>query len=228
MLALVLLVALLLTAFGTGRRGPVVPSAPAPAERLLPAGPPRPEVVAVQGPLRIQMPIAQSRLTAIGYHAAGEGALALEPIGSQANVGLFTRLRRRIFGGGGGLRYYQLGGGEGPSTAALNVGAPPGADVYSPVDGTVVGVSHYILNGRTYGARIDIQPSGAPSIVVSLTHLWPDPALTVGSSVAASTSKVGTVLDFSGVERQALARYTQDAGNHVSIEVHPAAALALR
>jgi hypothetical protein len=45
--------------------------------------------------------------------------------------------------------------------------------------------------------------------------------------VAAARSKIGTVLDFSGVERQALARYTQDAGNHVSVEVHPAATLAL-
>jgi hypothetical protein len=30
------------------------------------------------------------------------------------------------------------------------------------------------------------------------------------------------VIDFASVERQALARVTQDAGNHVSIEVHPA------
>ena len=28
-------------------------------------------------------------------------------------------------------------------------------------------------------------------------------------------------------ERQALARYTQDAGNHVSVETHPVATLAL-
>jgi hypothetical protein len=45
--------------------------------------------------------------------------------------------------------------------------------------------------------------------------------------VAAATSKIGTVLDFSRVERQALARYTQDAGNHVSVEVRPAATLAI-
>ena len=29
-------------------------------------------------------------------------------------------------------------------------------------------------------------------------------------------------------ERQALARYTQDAGNHVSLEVHPAATLTVQ
>ena len=41
------------------------------------------------------------------------------------------------------------------------------------------------------------------------------------------SAKVGTIIDFSQVEQQALARYTQDAGNHVSIELHPAAALAI-
>ena len=35
------------------------------------------------------------------------------------------------------------------------------------------------------------------------------------------------MLDFSGVERQSLARVTQDAGNHVAIEVHPAATLSI-
>ena len=89
-------------------------------------------------------------------------------------------------------------------------------------------MSPFVLNGRTYGARIDIQPVNAPSIVVSLTQVRPDPALTVGSSVAAATSKLGAVLDLSGVQKQALARYTQDAGNHVTIEVHPAATLAPR
>ena len=29
------------------------------------------------------------------------------------------------------------------------------------------------------------------------------------------------MLDLTGVERQALARFTKDAGNHVAIEVHP-------
>ena len=99
--------------------------------------------------------------------------------------------------------------------------------MYAPVDGTVVGISDYILNGETYGARIDVQPTAAPSLVVSLTRLAPDPALTVGSAIAASTTKLGRVLDLSHVERQALARFTQDAGNHVSIETRPAVTLTL-
>ncbi len=109
----------------------------------------------------------------------------------------------------------------------LDVGAAPGTDVYTPVDGVVVGISDYVISGRRLGSRIDVQPSNEPSLVVSLTHLRSDPSLTVGAAVTASSSKIGTVLDFSRVERQGLARYTQDKGNHVSLEVHPAATLSI-
>jgi hypothetical protein len=226
-LAIVALVTLLLMAFGTGTPSVRQALSPAPANRLLPSGPPTPQVVALEGALRIQLPVAQSRLTALGYHASGDGAVALQPLGSQANPGTLTRLARRVFGSGGrGVRWYQLSGGEGPATAALDVGALPGTDVYTPVDGTVVGLTPYIINGRRFGSELDIQPTGAPSFVVSITHVKPDPSLTVGSSVASGTSKLGVLLDFSRVEEQALARYTQDAGNHVEIEVRPTAALA--
>jgi hypothetical protein len=228
LLAAVALITLLLTAFGSGNgTRAVATTAPAPSTRLLPSGPPQPQVVAMWESLRLELPIAQARVTAIGYHASGDGALALDPVGHQVNQGLISRMARHLFGGGGtGLRYYVLDGGTGPTTAALDVGAAPRTDVYSPVDGTIVGITPYILDGKKYGARIDIQPSGNPSIVVSLTHLTPDPSLTVGSTVASTTSKVGTVVDFAGVEHQALSRYTPDAGNHVSLSVHPAAALS--
>jgi len=217
---------LLLSAFGSATSEPAA-NAPAPAQRLLPTGPPRPQIVALRDTLRLQMPISQTRITAIGYHGVDNGALPLEPVGRQANAGVLGRFVRRIAGTpNGGISYYQLGG-EGPGTAVVDVGATPGTDVYSPVDGTIVGITDFVISGRRLGSRIDIQPASAPSLVVSLTHLRPDPALTVGVAVTASTSKIGTVLDFSRVERQALARFTQDAGNHLSLELHPAANLAI-
>ena len=222
-LSIALLVTFLLTAFGSGSSSPTQ-MRPASANRFLPAGQPRPQVVALRGSLRLQLPIAQSRVTAIGYHGVGGGALSLEPVGKQKNEGLLQRIASKLFGGAErGLSYYMLGGQTGPGTASLDVGASPGTDIYSPVDGTVVGITPLTLRGKTYGARIDIQPTSAPALVVRVTHLRPDPALTVGSSVAASISKIGTLIDFSQVERQALARYTQDAGNHASVEVHDAA-----
>jgi hypothetical protein len=225
-IAVVALVTTLLTAFGDGRRSPSVDSVLAPPTGLVAASPPRPQIVATASSLRLQLPVSQQSVTAIGYHGTADGALALDPVGRQGNQGFVKRLFHRIFGGNkGGVVYYRLGGGGTP-TGSLDVGAAPGTDVYAPVDGSITGLTDYTVNGRTFGVRIDIQPTNAPSLVVSLTHVRADPSLTVGSAVVAATSKIGTVVDLSQVEREALARYTRDSGNHVSLEVHEAASLA--
>ena len=223
----VLVPTLTLTAFGGGSSD-LAAVAPAKAARLAPAGTPKPEVIAIYGNLRLQLPIAQSRTTAIGYHGGTDGALELAPVGTQVNQGIFGRLLHKLVGGdSSNIRWFQLPGGRGASTSSLDIGGAAGTDVYAPTDGTIVGLHDLILNGRPYGQRIEIQPSGAPSIVISVSHLRRDPALAVGSAVVAGTTRIGTLLDFSAVERQSLARFTQDAGNHVSVEVHPAATLAL-
>jgi len=223
----VLLLTLLLTAFGSGSIQ--LAAAPLAGSGVLPGGRPEPQVVASADSLRLQLPIAQSAVTAIGYHRAGRSALALDPVGHQGNAGLFSRLWNRLAGSREGrLVWYQLSGSRGPGTSAIDIGASPGTDVYSPVDGTIVGIADYVISNRVQGARIDIRPQSAPSVVVSLIHLRPDPSLTVGSAVAASRSKVGVVLDLSKAERQALARYTQDSGSNVSLEVRAAATLSLR
>jgi murein DD-endopeptidase MepM/ murein hydrolase activator NlpD len=225
--ACVCLVVLLLTAFGSGKPETATNTGPAPAGRLLPAGPPSAQIIALQDTLRIQMPVNQNRVTAIGYHASGTTALPLDPIGTQANAGLLQRLVHRFFGdSSSGIRYYQISGGVGSETGGLDVGAPTGTDVYAPVDGSVMAVSDQIVNGKPYGVRIDIQPNGNPGVVVTLTNLRADPALTVGTTVSAGRTKIGRIVDLSSVEQAALARYTQDRGQHVHIEVHAAGSLA--
>jgi len=225
-LTLAFLIVVMLAAF-TSSPTSIRSAVPASATRLLPSGSPLPQVVALQGTLRLQIPIAQQAITAIGYHAAGDGALPLQPLGRQANQGLFSRIFHKLFGGGGkGLAWYQLSGGEGPSTGAVDVGAAAGTGVYSPVGGTIVAIQDYVVDGRPYGNVIDIEPSGSPNVVVALSHIRVDPSLAVGAPLAAGSSKVGAVLDFSGVERQALASHTQDAGNHVTLSVQPAASLS--
>jgi hypothetical protein len=223
LLATVLVVALLLTAFGGGN---------AQLQRLsaadIPAATqtaPFPQILAMRGPVRLQMPISQTLSTAIGYHSAADGALPLAPMGRQGNEGVLQRVFHKVFGGGGGHPiWYALDGG---SPTALDVGAAPGTDVYSPVDGTIVGIAPYVVAGHRFGSRIDIQPQSAPSLVVSLTQIRPDPSLSVGSNVVSGRAKVGTVVNLAAIERQALARYTNDAGNHVSVELRPATALVL-
>lgn len=221
------LVTVLLSAFGgsdTVVQAPPAASAP----RLLPSGPPQPEIVARLGSLHIQLPVSQSRVTAIGYQGGSDGALQLSPLGTQANQGLLRRFAHAIVGGSSGRpRWYQLPGGVGPGTSSVDIGAAPGTDVYSPVDGTIVAIDDVVLDGRNYGSRIDIQPATVPSVVVSISHVKVDPSLAVGSPVTSAGSRLGSVVDFSRAEHQALAHYTNDSGNHVAIEVHNAATPSL-
>ena len=121
-----LLVTLLMTAFGLSNRRTVNAAAPAPAQRLLPTGPPSPQVIALQGPVRIQLPVPQERLTAIGVYGTGDTALPLRPLGTKGNQGFITRTFHRIFGGGTGHgpRYYSLGGAS-PSNTASTSARPP-------------------------------------------------------------------------------------------------------
>jgi hypothetical protein len=228
-LALVTGVVVLLSAFGGSGQAPQAPPASPATRLLLPAGPPSPQIVATVGNLRIQEPISQSRITAVGYQGGSEGALALGPVGTQANEGLIKRVLHSVVGGSAAKpRWYQLPGGIGPATSALEIGAVAGTDVYAPVDGSIVGISDVILNGRPYGSSIDIQPSGAPSLVLTVSHIRVDPSLAVGAAVTAGSSKLGQVVDFSRAEHEALARYTNDAGNHVVVEVHASATLQIQ
>jgi hypothetical protein len=223
LLSAVFLVALGLTAFGgtTKRVSQIIPRQ---SQSTVAQTRPTTEIVALRGPVRLQLPVSQSRLTAIGYHSAGDGALSLRPVGHQANEGLVQRIVHCVFGGGGGSpKWYQLAGG---GSSALDVGAPIGSDVYSPVDGTVVAIRPFVVEGKTYGSEIDVQPQNAPSVVVAVTQLVADPALAVGTAVVSGATKLGRVADLATVEQQALARYTNDAGNHVTVEVRPAPVLA--
>ncbi len=194
-----------------------------------PNGPPLAQIVATEGPLHIQLPISQSAVTALGYHGTDGNSMPLQPVGRQGNEGILTRMVHWLFGGGGqGPTYSELGGGQGPGTAALDVGAAAGTDVYSPVDGTVVSIGTFVLDGKNYGSTLEIQPSQEASAVVVVTRLRADPSLTVGQPVTAGTSKIGVLIDLSSVEKQSLASVTHDAGNHVTIEVDPAPTLPVR
>ncbi len=213
------LVTLILTAIGSSSPSPVgTATAPAAVTDV----PPEPDVLATVGNLQIKLPVAGDAVTAIGFHGAGAGAVELSPVGRQLNEGLLARLWRRIAGAQqNGRVWVQLD--SGTSTDVMDVGAMPGTDVYAPVAGTVVSIADFVIDGTRYGSRVDVRPSAAPSLIVSLTHVEPDPALTVGSLVLASSSKLGTVVDVASVEQQALAKHAGARGNNVAIEVHPAA-----
>ncbi len=175
LLSAVLLLTLLLTAFGTWSAEPVA-TQPLATPAVLPGGQPLRQIVATAGGLHLQLPVAQSAVTAIGYHHAGDGALMLDPIGRQGNAGLLARLWHKLAGTSEtSLVWYQLRGDRGPGTSALSVGAAPGTDVYSPVDGTVVGITRlralepdlrrahrHPAARRAVGRRLDDAPPRRP------------------------------------------------------------------
>jgi hypothetical protein len=201
------------------------PSVSRPAPLPVTSAPPETQVLATVGNLRVQSPVAQGGVTAIGFHGTSDGALVLKPVGPQRNEGLVARLWRRITGASkSGLAWYALSGGP---LRTLDVGAVAGTDVYSPVDGTVVAIRDHVVSGKVVGAEIELRPTSAPSLVVSLQNVQPDPVLSVGANVAAGSSKLGTVTNISRYERQALARYAAEGGNNVAIQVYPSATLGV-
>jgi hypothetical protein len=216
-------VTLALTAFDD--EGGPSPAASGPAPPPVTAAPPDPNILATVGNLRVHSPVAQGGVTAVGFHGSEGGALELQPVGPQANEGLLARLWRRITGSSRtGYRWYQLDSGP---LHALDVGAVAATDVYSPVDGTVIAIRDQIVSGRAIGSEIELRPTSAPSLVVTIQNVRRDPTLTVGANVAAGSSKLGTVTDISRWEKQALADYAPDGGNNVTILVFPSATLGV-
>jgi hypothetical protein len=215
------IVTLALTAFD-GESSPAV-SRPAPLP--VTSAPPERQILATVGNLRLQSPVAQGGVTAVGFHGSAEGALDLKPVGPQRNEGLLARLWHRITGASKtGLAWYQLSGGP---LRTLDVGAVAGTDVYAPVDGTVVAIRDQVVSGKMVGTEIELRPAAAPSLVVSIQNVRPDPVLSVGANVSAGSSKLGTVTPISRFEKQALARYAAEGGNNVALQVYPSATIGV-
>jgi hypothetical protein len=214
---------------GSSENSPAAIASVVPTSQLAPNAPPAPVGMATApGNLVLDVPINHRRITAIVYHGVGTAnVVPLVPLGSQRNAGVLNTIAKMLTGapdGGGGPSYYVDDAGQGPSTGSVDVGAVAGTDVYSPVDGKVVSIRPYVIDGRAYGSVIEIQPSSTPADVVTLTNLSTAPGIVVGSSVSAATTKLGAVADLSKVLTQEISRYSSDAGNHVHIEVGPAPA----
>lgn len=128
-------------------------------------------------------------------------------------------------------------GRAGPETAGMDIAAPPGTIVYSPVNGTIVSVTDYVVAGRTAGYEVDISPETQSDVVVRVRHITGIPlerlagevcgaagfdAPNVGEFVTAGVSCIGQVRDasdLSEVARPEIAKYVAGPGNHVHMEV---------
>jgi hypothetical protein len=215
---------------GSGNHPAVALAVASPQTALAPDGPPTPMLFATApGGLQLDLPVTRRRVTGIVFHGAGTaGVVPLGPVGHQRNAGLLTRLGNLLTGtsGGAGPSYYVDGAAAGPDTGSVDVGAVAGTRVYSPVDGTIVSVRPFVLNGSVHGSVVEIQPASTPADVVTITNLRPLRSITVGRQVTAARTEIGRVIDLSKVITQELAKFTSDAGNHVHVEVGPAPAVS--
>jgi murein DD-endopeptidase MepM/ murein hydrolase activator NlpD len=185
--------------------GPLATPVPPPSQSGSGAKPP--DVVIARGEgVEVHLPVDSQRVTAAMFH----------PVNDTAGVALQAT---------GSLEIHQADRGDrsGPETAGLDVGAPPGTTVYSPVDGVIAGVSDYVISGRIEGYEVVIAPSVAASgLVLRLTHL-DEPVNaerpSVGTPVRAGTTPLGRVRDFSPVARQEISEFTSDSGNHLHMEL---------
>ncbi len=230
-LVVALLGAVLLHVFTGG--GSTAEPSPALAKPLAaseaPDGKPKLESLATASDgLQLDVPITQKRITAIVYHGAGDDLVGLTPAGHQHNADLVTRISNLLTGdsNSSGPGYYIDSSGQGPETGSVDVGAIAGTSIYSPADGRIVSVQPYVISGKDFGSVIQIQPTTAPTLIVTITNVKRAPAIVVGKTVTAGESRLGSVIDLSTVLTQEIAKYTSDAGNHAHIEVARAPASA--
>ncbi len=189
-------------------------------------GPPSAVLLARRDQVPLYLPVRATDVTAVLYHDVEESAgLALEPLGRELDAGLLDELEQRIVGPeSGGVAHYVDGG-----TTSVDIGATADTAVWSPVDGTITSIVPNVIDGTRYGDVISIQPPDT-SLVVIVGHVRAASGLRVGDRVFAKggpRTQLGEVADLSPVLDQDLRRFTQDAGNHVHLEVRQNLPLAL-
>jgi hypothetical protein len=183
-------------------------------------------VVATLGDVEILLPVALEHITAIGYHAAeSPEAVAFAPEGDCVSGGGLAQKLADIFKGGGGLAYYLMSddGDGAAATGALDVGAVPGAEVFSPVDGKVVSLEKTEIAGKYKDVEIQIQVANDPTLVLVVTHIA-DVAVELGDGVTQGDTLLGRVRSYPEGVTQELSHYTSDAGDHVqfvALRVNP-------
>ena len=109
-----------------------------------------------------------------------------------------------------------------PMDTSIDVGAPAGTIVRSPVTGTVVLVKDYMLYDEVPDIRIHIQPDGAPDMDCVLIHTQ-DPLVSAGDRVEAGVTEISHVRDIQKdlIDVQ-LSFFTPEGvgGNHTHVQAN--------
>ena len=104
----------------------------------------------------------------------------------------------------------------------IDVGGLAGTTVVSPVDGTVVLIRDYVLEGEVDDIEIHIQPTGRPDLDCVLIHTY-DPLVKAGDRVEAGITPISHVRDIEkDLDDVQLGFFTPEGvgGNHTHVQVN--------
>ncbi|RJQ43246.1 MAG: hypothetical protein C4534_08625 [Gaiellales bacterium] len=175
--------------------------------------------LAAAGELELMLPVVGQSVTAIGYHPVeDDDVISLKPEGKQVNASVISGIGQ-ILDDDGGIGYYVMDEDSKVSpTTSMDVGAPYGTFVYTPVDGTIVGIKTYEFAGKCPDTEVRIQPLNQSNMVVVMTHLGNIEA-TLGQPVKAGVTRIGSINKLDDCLTHKISEFTSDSGNHVHIQV---------
>ncbi len=176
--------------------------------------------LAQAGNLQLMLPIYEKTVTVIGFQPVNDAnVVSLTPLGRQVDGSAGLHALSEI-SPQGGPQYVVLDGGDesGSQIGEMDVGAPAGSSVFAPVDGVVVGISDYSIDGQCPDTMVKIQPQAQMQVLVVLSHV-DQPAISLGQPVRSGVTRIGTVRGLAGCLDQPLKQYTSDNGNHLQLQV---------
>lgn len=182
--------------------------------------------------LQLRLPVAVKDLTEVGFHQAAYSyafhmstpLIEADNSDTKAAHGTGRVLSKQPTGTdavliGKMIRMWRSRPGK-PDTAA-DVGAAPGADVFAPVNGTVVKIKQYKLYGKYDDYEIHILPTGWPEIDLVMIHVQ-DLTVGVGDQVTGGVTRIAAIRKLSDKFKDQLSDYTNDGGDHVHIQLNNA------
>ena len=174
--------------------------------------------------LEIRLPVDPSGITMVAFHqASGDVALHLVPTLTQIDA---ETLGEAISSGETTSSAWAStcvelwrSGRTGEPDTAIDVGADPGTEVYSPVTGVVVSVVAYRLYDKYDDYEIHIRPDGYDTVEVVLIHV-DDVVVAAGDTVTAGVTRIASVRGMSDKLVLQLAGYTTNGGDHVHVQLN--------
>ncbi|MHB1342381.1 MAG: M23 family metallopeptidase [Coriobacteriia bacterium] len=186
--------------------------------------------------LFLRLPVDPGKITQVAFHqASGDKAFHMEPLVEYASLAAAAKLRHApvstvatgsgeassaadAIWSGKAIRLWRSNRTGSPDTA-VDVGADPGTDVFSPVTGTVLQVRSYKLYSKYADYEVHIKPDGWSEIDVVLIHV-DDVSVVAGDRVLGGITRIASVRKMSDRVSLQLGGYTRNGGDHVHMQLN--------